>query len=49
LSLVSRWHLLYTSCVHGAPYAFNDILINYQKMIFKKAEVPDEFEWPKGI
>jgi hypothetical protein len=26
--LLPRWLLLYTSCVHGAPYAFNDILIN---------------------
>jgi len=27
----ARWLLLYTSCVHEVPYAFNNILITYQK------------------
>jgi hypothetical protein len=33
------WLLLYTSCVHEAPYVFNDILI-----IFKKKEEEEEEE-----
>jgi len=31
---LARWLLLYTSCVHGAPYVSYDISINYQKKIF---------------
>ena len=42
LSLLVRWFLLYTSCVHEAPYAFNHISINYQR---KEKEKEKENDW----
>jgi hypothetical protein len=38
LHLLGTCLLLYTSCVYEALYAFNDILITYQKRKKKKDE-----------